>query len=106
MSLEQFFATSLQRRKVLNRGVHERLLLLRHANACPIEAGESGRVECSVTPRCEEMRKLWKHMSQCRVQDCKYTLCIHACWEVRHLRSCKRHDCPLCEPVKSLIQRS
>lgn len=47
------------------RQQQQRLLLLRHASKCPAE-GE----QCKVTPHCQAMKRLWKHIAECKNQQC------------------------------------
>lgn len=56
-------------RKAALRQQQQRLLLLRHASKCPAE-GE----QCKVTPHCQAMKRLWKHIAECKNQQCPVRL--------------------------------
>jgi E1A/CREB-binding protein len=74
----------------------QRLLLLRHASKCPAKEGE-----CRKTPHCWEMKKWWKHISECHDKNCKYPHCLSSRYVLMHYRRCKDADCPVCAPVRS-----
>lgn len=66
------------------RQQQQRLLLLRHASKCPAE-GE----QCKVTPHCQAMKRLWKHIAECKNQQCPvsfsfffFPVCVlFECWQ-------------------------
>ena len=59
-------ARSQADRQQVLRHQQQRLLLLRHAAKCPHE----GDSRCPVTPHCAGMKKLWKHIAECKNQKC------------------------------------
>lgn len=73
----------------------QRLLLLRHASKCEAKDGE-----CRTTPHCVEMKKLWKHISDCQIQDCKYPHCLSSRYVLMHYRRCKDKYCQSCAPLR------
>ena len=79
----------------------QRLLLLRHASKCEAKEGE-----CRKTPHCAEMKKLWKHISQCHDKTCKYPHCLSSRYVLMHYRRCKDTRCPACAPVRETIRQS
>jgi hypothetical protein len=79
----------------------QRLLLLRHASKCTAKEGE-----CRKTPHCAEMKRLWKHISECHDKNCKYPHCLSSRYVLMHYRRCKDARCPACAPVRKTIQDS
>ncbi len=79
----------------------QRLLLLRHASKCTAKDGE-----CRKTPHCAEMKKLWKHISECHDKNCKYPHCLSSRYVLMHYRRCKDSRCPACAPVRETIRQS
>ena len=78
----------------------QRLLLLRHASKCTAKEGE-----CRKTPHCAEMKKLWKHISECHDNKCKYPHCLSSRYVLMHYRKCKDSRCPACAPVRETIRQ-
>jgi len=74
----------------------QRLLLLRHASKCEAKPGE-----CKKTPHCAEMKKLWKHISECHDKNCTYRHCLSSRYVLMHYRRCKDAKCPSCAPVRA-----
>ena len=114
------------RQQVL-RHQQQRLLLLRHAAKCPHENGK-----CPVTPHCAGMKRLWKHIADCKDQKVKSLLhrtliptleffsnvnslrssqclvphCVSSRYVLSHYHRCKDSRCPVCMPVREAIHRS
>lgn len=82
------------------RHKQQRLLLLRHASKCSYKDGQ-----CPVTPLCGGMKRLWKHISDCKDQKCKVQHCMSSRYVLSHYRRCKDTRCPACEPVREVIRR-
>eukprot|EP00978_Attheya_sp_CCMP212_P043915 scaffold294920_cov59-Attheya_sp.AAC.5 len=78
-----------------------RLLLLRHASKCQYEDGA-----CPVTPFCPSMKKLWKHIADCKDQLCKVQHCVSSRYVLSHYKRCKDVRCPACGPVRETIRKS
>lgn len=83
------------------RHKQQRLLLLRHASKCQYENGQ-----CPVTPHCASMKKLWKHIADCKDQQCKVQHCMSSRYVLSHYRRCKDARCPACGPVRETIRKS
>eukprot|EP00563_Minutocellus_polymorphus_P002193 CAMPEP_0181047378 /NCGR_PEP_ID=MMETSP1070-20121207/14848_1 /TAXON_ID=265543 /ORGANISM="Minutocellus polymorphus, Strain NH13" /LENGTH=1781 /DNA_ID=CAMNT_0023126047 /DNA_START=297 /DNA_END=5642 /DNA_ORIENTATION=+ len=88
------------RQQVL-RHQQQRLLLLRHAAKCPHEDGR-----CPVTPHCAGMKRLWKHIAECKDQKCLVPHCVSSRYVLSHYHRCKDVRCPVCGPVREAIHRS
>ena len=78
----------------------QRLLLLRHASKCQAEDGR-----CSVTPYCASMKRLWRHISDCRDQRCPVQHCMSSRYVLSHYRRCRDTRCPACAPVRESIRK-
>ena len=89
-----------QRQQVL-RQQQQRLLLLRHASKCPHENGT-----CPVTPHCGGMKRLWKHIAECKDQQCQMAHCVSSRYVLSHYHRCKDPRCAVCGPVREAIQRN
>lgn len=83
------------------RHQQQRLLLLRHAAKCPHEDGR-----CPVTPHCAGMKRLWKHIAECKNQKCQVPHCVSSRYVLSHYHRCKDVRCPVCGPVREAIHRS
>ncbi|KAL3923774.1 MAG: hypothetical protein SGILL_001456, partial [Bacillariaceae sp.] len=88
------------RQQVL-RHQQQRLLLLRHAAKCHHEDGK-----CLVTPHCAGMKRLWKHIAECKDQKCLVPHCVSSRYVLSHYHRCKDVRCPVCGPVREAIHRS
>ncbi|CAM9793613.1 unnamed protein product, partial [Phaeothamnion confervicola] len=86
-----------QRRQAL-RQQQQRLLLLRHASKCP----QSDSGQCSVTPHCAGMKKLWKHIAECKDQHCAIPHCVSSRFVLSHYHRCKDTKCAVCAPVREV----
>jgi E1A/CREB-binding protein len=78
----------------------QRLLLLRHASKCTFEDGK-----CPITPNCTQMKKLWKHIADCKQQKCTVPHCMSSRYVLSHYRKCKDPKCQSCEPVREAIRK-
>lgn len=88
------------RQQVL-RHQQQRLLLLRHAAKCPHQDNQ-----CPVTPHCAGMKRLWKHIAECKDQKCQIPHCVSSRYVLSHYHRCKDVRCPVCGPVREAIHRS
>ena len=77
----------------------DNLLLLRHASKCKNEDGK-----CTITPYCGEMKKLWKHIANCKDSNCKVEHCMSSRYVLSHYRRCK-DPCSICGHVREIIRR-
>jgi len=77
----------------------QRLLLLRHASKCTELEGH-----CKVTPHCDEMKRLWKHISVCQKKECNAPHCMSSRAVLSHYRRCKDARCAACAPVRLTIR--
>jgi len=94
---------SLQNREITERRIrnkHQRLLLLRHVSQCKVPDGQ-----CTVTPHCTEMKRLWKHTYVCQEKDCSFPHCLSSRCVLSHYRKCKDVQCSTCRPVRETIER-
>jgi len=78
----------------------QRLLLLRHASKCAYEDGK-----CPITSNCAQMKKLWKHIADCKQQRCTVPHCMSSRYVLSHYRKCKDQKCQSCEPVREAIRK-
>jgi len=83
------------------RHQQQRLLLLRHAAKCQHDDGH-----CPVTPHCAGMKRLWKHIAECKDQKCLVPHCVSSRYVLSHYHRCKDVRCPVCGPVREAIHRS
>jgi len=79
----------------------QRLVLLRHASKCGFKDGK-----CPHTEHCAAMKRLWRHIADCKVQNCKVQHCISSRYVLTHYRDCTDPDCQVCDPVRRSIKRS
>ena len=79
----------------------QRLLLLHHASKCTHHDNQ-----CPVTPHCAEMKRLWKHIAECKDQKCLVPHCVSSRYVLSHYHRCKDVRCPVCGPVREIFQRS
>jgi len=88
-------------RQMFLRHRQQRLLLLRHAAKCPHEDGQ-----CPVTPHCADMKRLWKHLAECKDKKCQVPHCVSSRSVLSHYHRCKVPRCLVCGPVREAIHRS
>jgi len=93
--------TNNTNRQQVLRHQQQRLLLLRHAAKCPHENGK-----CPVTRHCAGMKRLWKHIAECKDQKCQVPHCVSSRYVLSHYHRCKDARCPVCMPVREAIHRS
>lgn len=73
------------------------LYSLRHACICK-------NTKCNYIPKCNELKKLSKHISQCKkVNFCTTANCFHARYLLGHYADCSNEFCRICEPIRSSI---
>jgi E1A/CREB-binding protein len=94
-------ARQVSDRQQVLRHQQQRLLLLRHAAKCQHEDGR-----CPVTPHCAGMKRLWKHIAECKNQKCLVPHCVSSRYVLSHYHRCKDVRCPVCGPVREAIHRS
>ena len=56
------------------------------------------------TLHCHEMRKLWVHVLSCHDLACAYPRCFASRELLKHYHCCRDTDCPVCEPVRAVVQ--
>ena len=61
---------------------------------------------CPVTPHCAGMKRLWKHIAECKDQKCLVPHCVSSRYVLSHYHRCKDVRCPVCGPVREAIHRS
>ena len=76
----------------------QRLLILRHVSKCPAEIGE-----CTATPHCAQMKRLWKHLVPCKDAGCKVPHCVSSRYVLAHYANCTTASCDVCGPVQRAI---
>ena len=79
----------------------ELLLLMRHASKCRHENGK-----CPVTPHCAGMKRLWRHIADCKDEQCQVPHCKSSRYVLSHYHRCKDQRCAVCGPVRDAIQRN
>ena len=94
-------ARQVSDRQQVLRHQQQRLLLLRHAAKCQHEDNR-----CPVTPHCAGMKRLWKHIAECKNQKCLVPHCVSSRYVLSHYHRCKDVRCPVCGPVREAIHRS
>lgn len=77
----------------------QRILLLHHASLCSA-SGSS----CTVTQHCDNMKKLWCHVSQCKTDDCTVQHCDSSKRVLTHYSKCIGPSCLVCVPVRKRIK--
>ena len=87
--------------KVRIRHKQQRLLLLHHAAKCPHNEGR-----CTTTPHCADMKRLWRHMEQCKDNNCRVSHCFSSRAILSHYRKCKDPHCPACGPVRDTVRKT
>ena len=86
--------------KLRIRHKQQRLLLLHHSAKCPQKG------QCSVTPHCADMKKLWRHMEGCKDNNCRVPHCFSSRAILSHYRKCKDPQCPACGPVRETVRKA
>lgn len=79
----------------------QRLLLLHHSAKCPRDDGG-----CTVTPHCSDMKRLWRHMENCKDNSCRVPHCFSSRAILGHYRKCKDSQCPACGPVRETVKKA
>jgi len=100
--------SSLDRQQVLRHKQQrvllkqQRMLLLRHASSCPHEDNR-----CPETPHCASMKRLWKHLTECKCSNpkCLFPHCVSSRYILSHYRRCQDAECRICVPVRETILR-
>jgi E1A/CREB-binding protein len=52
------------------------------------------------------MKRLWKHIAECKNQKCLVPHCVSSRYVLSHYHRCKDVRCPVCGPVREAIHRS
>lgn len=86
--------------KMRIRHKQQRLLLLHHSAKCPQKG------QCTVTPHCADMKKLWRHMEGCKDNHCRVPHCFSSRAILSHYRKCKDPECPACGPVRETVRKA
>jgi E1A/CREB-binding protein len=61
---------------------------------------------CPVTQHCAGMRTLWKHIAECKDQQCQTPHCVSSRYVLSHYHRCRERSCAVCQPVREAIQRN
>merc|ERR1711988_461666 len=61
---------------------------------------------CPVTQHCAGMKRLWKHIAECKDQQCQMAHCVSSRYMLSHYHRCKDPRCAVCGPVREAIQRN
>ena len=78
------------------------LILLHHSGNC-----QASTTLCKATLHCDRMKRVWKHIRNCRKSDCRFPLCQSSRCLLQHYRTCRfGARCLLCEPVRKAIAKS
>lgn len=59
-----------------------------------------------MTPHCAGMKRLWKHIAECKDQQCQMAHCVSSRYVLSHYHRCKDPRCAVCGPVREAIQRN
>eukprot|EP00565_Helicotheca_tamesis_P000771 CAMPEP_0185734664 /NCGR_PEP_ID=MMETSP1171-20130828/23163_1 /TAXON_ID=374046 /ORGANISM="Helicotheca tamensis, Strain CCMP826" /LENGTH=694 /DNA_ID=CAMNT_0028404725 /DNA_START=311 /DNA_END=2395 /DNA_ORIENTATION=+ len=78
----------------------QRLLLLRHASTCPFGDGR-----CPKTKHCGAMKRLWKHIVDCKNGECLVPHCVSSRYVLSHYYKCRDMGCNVCVPVRDAVRR-
>ena len=62
--------------------------------------------KCPVTQHCAGMKKLWKHIAECKDQLCQVPHCVSSRYVLSHYHRCRERGCAVCGPVREAIQRN
>ena len=52
------------------------------------------------------MKRLWKHIAECKDQQCQMAHCVSSRYALSHYHRCKDPRCAVCGPVREAIQRN
>ena len=52
------------------------------------------------------MKKLWKHIAECKDQQCQVPHCVSSRYVLSHYHRCRERGCAVCQPVREAIQRN
>mgnify|MGYP002012308379 FL=1 len=52
------------------------------------------------------MKRLWKHIAECKDQQCQMAHCVSSRYVLSHYHRCKDPRCAVCGPVREAIQRN
>lgn len=81
------------------RPQQQRILLLHHAAKC-----RNNSHKCSITPHCHSMKVLWKHIQQCKADECNEAHCLPSKQVLSHYAKCCESVCSVCGPVRRRIK--
>ncbi len=80
----------------------ERLVYLHHSARCNDK-------NCTVTPMCGELQRLWRHLPNCRDPACTVPHCLSSRQVLNHYKDCKyqvgKDYCQICQPLRNIIRR-
>lgn len=77
----------------------ERLKFLRHAARCTYPEA------CPHAPFCNNMKKLWAHITVCQDNACARPHCFSSRNILTHYNECDNDSCRICVPVKIYIKK-
>lgn len=92
-------SATAQHQEVLKQR-RNRLLLLKHASKCTYEEGKCPNHWCP------QMKKLWQHVSQCKIPDCTVPHCVSSHYVLTHYHRCQDKNCVVCQPVRDERRRA
>lgn len=74
------------------------LLFLRHCAKCT-----AGPNQCQYKTTCALAKELWRHLIDCKDDQCQYPRCAPSRILLQHHQKCKDKTCPVCMPVKQYV---
>ena len=51
------------------------------------------------------MKDLWKHIAECKNQECPIPHCVSSRYVLSHYHKCTEPSCDVCKPVRDAIAR-
>lgn len=87
-------------RQQLVREQQQRILILRHAQACKLVDGL-----CPAGyPQCPLFQALWPHLRECGRGGCEVEHCVSSRYVLAHFDDCRERGCAICVPVDEAIR--
>jgi len=74
-----------------------RIILLWHVAHCRNK-------NCVAIKKCNRVKELWKHISECKDNNCNFKHCLSSRWILGHYHHCKDRKCKICPPVRKAIE--
>ena len=76
------------------------LLFLRHCAKCT-----AGPNQCQYKSTCALAKELWRHLIDCKDDECPYPRCAPSRALLQHHQKCRDRTCPVCMPVKQYVSK-